>query len=178
MKTGRLVFNGWTLLAAVVARSLSKVAKLWTGSLCSVWTFCSALSERNAGVTGLVRCASAPWWSLCSAKPIGTGTRQAGDVRLSRLHAHLLEGEKRGLLAPAHHHCEAAAGEAEAGEVSAHATPASAHPRAGTVVGERGAGTSRLLRRARQPPGRQRLPQRAQQALAACASAPQPATIG
>jgi len=89
---------------------------------------------------------------------------------------HICWKGRTGLLAPAHHHCEAAAGEAEAGEVSAHATPASAHPRAGTVVGERGARTSRLLNgRARQPSGRQRLPQRAQQALAACASAPQPA---
>ena len=46
----------------------------------------------------------------------------------------------------------------KAGQRPAQATPASAHPRAGEVAGQRGARPSRLLRRARQQPGYQRLP--------------------
>jgi RNA-directed DNA polymerase len=49
---------------------------------------------------------------------------------------------------------------------------ASARPRTGAVVGERGARTSRLLRRARQQPGHQRLPPPGRTALAPGASAP------
>ena len=62
----------------------------------------------------------------------------------------LAENEGRALLAPARHHQEEAAGQAQAGESRASATPAPPRPRAGALAGERGARSSRLLRRARQ----------------------------
>ncbi len=87
---------------------------------------------------------------LRGVEPKEAGPCQAGDVRVLGLHAHLREDEGRALLAPARHHQKAAAGEAEAGESRASATPAPPRPRAGALAGERGARTSRLLRRARQ----------------------------
>ena len=70
------------------------------------------------------------------------GLGQAGDVRLSGLHAHLREDPGRAVLAAAHHDLEADAGEAERGQGPAQATPARANPRARTVAGQRGTGPS------------------------------------
>ena len=81
----------------------------------------------------------------------GAGAGQTGDVRLPRLHAHLREDEGRAVLGEADHDLEADAGEATRGQGRARTTPASAHPGAGTVAGQRGARAPRLLRRARQP---------------------------
>ena len=101
--------------------------------------------------------------------------REAGDVRLLGLHAHLREGQGRAVLAQAGHHLETVAGEAEAGQRPAEAAPTTAHPRAGQVAGVGGAGTPRLLRRARQQPGHQRLPPPGRPAVAPRLAASQPA---
>ncbi len=85
------------------------------------------------------------------------------------------EGEDRGVLAETHHHRAAAADKAEAGQGRAEATHASAPPRTGAMVGERRARTSRVLRRARQLPGRRPIPHPGRLALAARASASWPA---
>ena len=103
------------------------------------------------------------------------GARETGDVRLPGLHAHLREGEKRTLLAPAHHHLETDAGQAGRRQRPAQTAPASAHPRTGPLAGERGARPPRLLRRARQHQRRRSLPGRGHPALVQSAPAPQPA---
>src|SRR5215207_3640041 len=96
----------------------------------------------------------------------GARPRETGDVRLPRIHAHLREDAGRAVLGAAYHGLEADAGEATRGEGSTQATPASAHPGAGTVAGERGAGIPRLLRRAWQPRGGRHLPHPGDPALA------------
>ena len=73
MKAGDSVSFGRMWLATTVARSFNTVAKLWTGtpsSVALVWIFRSALGERHAGATGLVRAASAASLSS-SLKSIG-----------------------------------------------------------------------------------------------------------
>src|ERR1019366_7864422 len=67
------------------------------------------------------------------------------------------------------------AGEAQAGENRAQATPAPTSPRAGALAGKRGAGSSRLLRRARQHRRCWDLPSPGGSLLAACTSLPEPA---
>jgi hypothetical protein len=88
----------------------------------------------------------------------------------------LTASSRRDEVDKAPHHLEADAGEAEGGQRPAQATPTPASTRPGAVVGERGARTSRLLLRAWQPPGSQRLPNPGQPALATGASASQPAS--
>jgi group II intron reverse transcriptase/maturase len=67
------------------------------------------------------------------------------------------------------------AGQAARGQGRAHATPASAHSRAGQVACKRGARALRLLRRARQRRRGEGLPRSGRKALVLGASAPQPA---
>ena len=64
------------------------------------------------------------------------------------------------------------------GERLAHATPSLAHPRTGTVAGQRGARAHRLLRGSRQHPCRVGIPQTGHAALGPGAAAPQPAPPG
>ena len=82
----------------------------------------------------------------------GTWRRQAGNVRLLGVHAHLCDHEERAVQAQAHHHLEADAGEAEAGQDRVEAPPAPSRPGAGKMAGKRGARAPRLLRRSRQQP--------------------------
>jgi hypothetical protein len=86
----------------------------------------------------------------CGIEPQRAGPQKAGDVRLLGFHASLREDEGWAVLAPARHHQKAAAGEAESSERGASAPPALADPRPGSVAGQRGARSSRLLRCARQ----------------------------
>ena len=106
----------------------------------------------------------------------GARSGQAGDVRLPGLHAHLREDAGTGAS------CSSAITiakrmRAKLREVKdeLHATPASAHPRAGPVAGQRGARALRLLRRARQQRAVSGLPQPGHPALVRGATAPQPA---
>ena len=103
------------------------------------------------------------------------GRREAGDVRFPGLHAHLREDEGGAFPGAAHHDLEADAGEAERGQRPAQATPARARPGAGALAGQRGARPHGLLRRARQHPGRQVLPETGDPALVRGSAEPQPA---
>ena len=105
----------------------------------------------------------------------GTRARQAGDVRLPGLHAHLREDQGRALRAAAGHDLEADASQAARAQERAHAAAASARSRAGQMAGKRGARALRLLRRARQQQGGQGIPDPGDQALAPGATAPQSA---
>ena len=77
------------------------------------------------------------------------GPRETGAVRLPRVHAHLRDDAGRAVLGAAYHGLDADAGQAPRGQGRTQGAPTSAHPRSGTVAGERGAGTPQLLRRAR-----------------------------
>src|SRR6185437_1236396 len=101
-------------------------------------------------------------------------SRQAGDVSVPGLHAHVREEQARTLRATARDGEEADAGEAEGDQGRAEATPTFADPRAGTVAGACGAGALRLLRGARQHEGAQHVPRPSSAALVHGASAPQP----
>ena len=81
----------------------------------------------------------------------------------------------RALRVAALHDLEAVAGQAPRGQDGAAQTPAPTRPRAGPMAGQRGARSPRLLRRARQQPGGERLPDSGDTALVSGASASQPA---
>jgi group II intron reverse transcriptase/maturase len=93
--------------------------------------------------------------ALCGAQPQGTGARQAGNLRLPRLHAHLRNEHKRGLPDPAAHHSAAAAGKAPASQRDDRTVDAPAGRGAGALPE---AGDERLLQllcRSHQQPGDQ-----------------------
>ena len=94
------------------------------------------------------------------------------------LHAHLREGQERKFLAAASDDQEAAAGEAQAGQGPAEATPALARSRTGTLAAQCGSGSSELLRSARQQPGHRCLPPTARTAVVLGAPASEPASPG
>jgi len=106
----------------------------------------------------------------------GAGPRPAGDLRVLGLHALLRDDQGRALRAAAKDDLEANGGEAARGQSLAHATTPLASRSTGTLARERCAGTSRLLRRARQHPPSGGLPRPARAALVRGASAPRPAT--
>ena len=108
--------------------------------------------------------------------------RAARVLRVSRetfefpgLHAHLREDRGGAFPGQADHDLEADAGEAERGQRPAQAASARARPGAGAVAGQRGARPYGLLRRARQHPGRQVLPETGDPALVRGSAEPQPA---
>ena len=114
-------------------------------------------------------------WAVRRPAARAAGSRQAGDVRLPGLHAHLREDQERTLRAAARHDLEADAGEAARGQGRAAATAGiSPSPSRGSGWAAWCEGTA-VLRRARQHQGGGRVPQTGGPALAPGASAPQPA---
>jgi RNA-directed DNA polymerase len=125
----------------------------------------------NAEKTRLIRCGR---FAAQQRKERGLGP--PGDVRVLGLHALLRDDQGRALPAAAKDDLEANGGEAARGQSLAHATTPLAHRSTGTLARERGAGTPRLLRRARQHPPSRGLPRPARAALVRGAAAPWPAT--
>jgi hypothetical protein len=106
--------------------------------------------------------------------PQAAGSGQTSYVRLPGVHAHLCEVPEGGVLDQAHHHRETHAGEAEGGQGPAQTSPAYAHSRSGSVVGERATWAYGLLRRARQHRHGIGLPYPANPTLVQSATAPKP----
>jgi RNA-directed DNA polymerase len=126
--------------------------------------------ELNAEKTRLIR-----FGRFAAQTAEGAGSRQAGNVPVPRLHAHLREDEEGALQAQADHRQETDAREAQRGQSRADATATSAHPRPRTLARQRPARALQLLRGARQQQGDQRLPLPDHRPLAGCAETPKPA---
>jgi hypothetical protein len=112
--------------------------------------------------------------SVRRPSPSGTGCREARDVRLSWLHAHLREDQDRAVGAEAQDHLETDAGEAGRGQRPPSTIPAPTHPRTRPVAGKRNTRIPRLLRGARQHRRRGGLPHPSDEVLVQGAAAPQP----
>jgi group II intron reverse transcriptase/maturase len=105
----------------------------------------------------------------------GAGPRPAGDVPVLGLHALLRDDQGRALPAAAKDDLETNGGEATRGQSLADATTSLAPGSTGTLARERGARSSRLLRRARQHPPSRGLPSRGRTTLVRGAPPPRPA---
>src|ERR1700758_5450543 len=116
--------------------------------------------------------AAAGIWTVCDPRPATARSREARDVQLSRLHAHLREEEKqRNVHGAAADDAQAAAGEAERGEGRASAAHARTHPRTGPMVASGGAWTPPVLRSAHELSGADAVSAPSRTALASCAFA-------
>src|SRR6202011_3640822 len=92
--------------------------------------------------------------SACDRPTAVAWRREAGDVQLSRLYAHLREEEEQWTVhGVAADDTQEAAGEAERGESRASATHARTHPRARQVAAGGCGWTHSLLRSAHEPTG-------------------------
>ena len=129
--------------------------------------------ELNAEKTRLIE-----FGRFAARKRQGAGPRQARDVPISGVHAHLRELQVGVFQASADHRLEADASQAGCPQRQDRATPASAHPRTRALARQRPARACQLLRRARQSKGAVRLPLRGRAALVHGAAAPQPAHHG
>ena len=103
------------------------------------------------------------------------GLRQAGDLRLSRLHLHLRQIAQGRLPDQTEDPSRPHAGKAEGGQGRSAPTHAPDHRRARPMAGAGRRGVFQLLRRADQRPRAQRLPSPYPRPLAAHAPAAQPA---
>ena len=104
------------------------------------------------------------------------GLPKPETIRFSRIHAHLRENERDGMVrAAAGHEQKAVTSEATRGQNRAAATPKPAHPRARPMAGKRRARALQLLRSARQRRGGLSVPRSGGATLANGAPAPQPA---
>src|SRR5882762_3544149 len=126
--------------------------------------------------------ATAGIWSVCDQQPAKAWRREAGNIQLSRLHAHLREEEEQWTVhGVAANDTQKVAGEAESGESRASATDARTHPRTGQVDASGGAWAHPILRRAHEHTGAAALslPSRVALALRAVAAQPErPRSLG